>query len=117
MSQWGIVTAASLAALVFLTLPLFLAQVSHSGRMARWDERVRRRAERSGYGASEDWTPPWWYPPVVASTSVTWTLVVWLLTHDVAQVGVAVVAGTVPTAMAVVARRRARGEGRTAGHR
>lgn len=115
MSRWGIVTA-SLAALVFLMLPLFLAQVSYSGRMARWDERVRRRDERYTRRALEDWTPPLWYPPVVASTSVTWMLVVWLRTHDVAQVGVAVVTGIVPTAMAVVARRRARERGRTTSH-
>jgi hypothetical protein len=69
MSRWGIVTA-SMAALVFLTLPLFMAQANRSGRMARWDERVRRRDERIGREASENWTPPWWYPPAVASTFV-----------------------------------------------
>jgi hypothetical protein len=108
MSRWGIVTV-SLAALVFLTLPLLMAQASRSGRMARWDERVGRWYERSDRWAAEDWTPPWWYPPVAASTFVLLGLVAWLLTHDVAQAVVAVAPGIVPTIMAAVARRRVGG--------
>jgi Flp pilus assembly protein TadB len=116
MSAWGIVPV-SLVALVLLTLPSLMAQASRSGRMARWDERVRRWYERSDRRAAEGWTPPWWYPPVVGSTLVLWALVVWLLTHDVAQAGLAVVLGIVPTIMAVVARRQAGGKSQHSRHR
>ncbi len=105
MSRWGIVTV-SLAAMVFLTLPLFMAQASRSGRMARWDERARRWDER--VMRAEGWTPPRWYPPAVGSTFVLWALVVWLLTHDVGQAGLPLVLGIVPTITAVVTRRQAR---------
>jgi len=107
MSRWGIVTV-SLVAMVFLTLPLLMAQVSRSGRIARWDERVRRRYERYERRAAEGWTPSWWYPPVVVSTFMLWALVVWLLTHDVGQAVLPVVLGIMPTIMAVVTRRQAR---------
>jgi hypothetical protein len=116
MSAWGIVSVC-LVALVLLTLPLLMAQASRSGRMARWDERVSRWYERSDRRATEGWTPPWWYPPVVASTFVLWGLVAWLLTHDIAQAGLAVVLGIVPTIMAVVAGRQAGGKNQHSGHR
>jgi hypothetical protein len=116
MSTWGIVSV-TLVALVLLTLPLLMGQASRSGRMARWDERVRRWYERSDHRAAEGWTPPWWYPPVVGSTFVLLALVVWLLTHDVGQAGLAVVWGIVPTIMAVVARRHAGGKNRHSGYR
>jgi H+/Cl- antiporter ClcA len=92
MSRWGIVTV-SLVAMVFLTLPLLMAQASRSSRMARWDERVGRWYERSDRRAAEGWTPPWWYPPVAASGFVLLGLVAWLLTHDVAQAGLPLVLG------------------------
>src|SRR5262245_34927058 len=106
MSWWGLALL-SLAGVAFLTLPLVMAQASRMGRMTRWDERVRRRYERLDRQAAEGWTPPWWYPPVVGSTSVLWAVAVWLLTRDVGQAGVAAVVGIVPTIMAVVARRQA----------
>ena len=115
MSAWGIVPV-SLVALVFLTLPLLMARASRSGRIAGWDERVRRWYERSDRRAVEGWTPPWWYPPVVASSFVLLGLVAWLLTHDVAQAGLPVVLGIVPTIMAVVARRQAGGKNQHSRH-
>jgi hypothetical protein len=101
MSRWGIVTA-SLVALVFLTLPLLMAQVNRSGRMARWDE-------RAGRWASKGWTPPWWYSVAVASSFVTGGLVVWLMEHDVLLTCLVVVQGALLTINAVVAWRQARG--------
>ena len=116
MSAWGIVTV-SLVALVLLTLPLLMAQASRSGRMARWDARVRRWYERSDRRAAKGWTPPWWYPLMVGSTFVLGALVVWLLTHDVAKAGLAVVLGIMPTITAVVARRQAGGKHQHSRHR
>jgi hypothetical protein len=115
MSRWGIVTV-SLVAMVFLTLPVLMAQASRSSRMARWDERVGRWYEGYDRRATGGWTPPWWYPLAIAFTYMPWALVVWLLTHDVGQAGLPVVLGIVPTVMALVARRQARKGTNTAGH-
>jgi hypothetical protein len=103
MSRWGIVTV-SFVALVFLTLPLLMAQASRSGRMTRWDERARRWDERVMRG--EGWTPPWWYPPAIACTFIIGGWVVWLIKHDVVFTGVVIVQGILPTINAVMARRQ-----------
>lgn len=116
MSAWTIV-AVSLVALVLLTLPLLLAQASRSGRIARWDERVRRWYERSDRRPAGGWTPPWWYPPVVGSSFVLLGLVAWLLTHDIAQAGLPMPLGIMSTIMAVVARRQAGGKNQHSRHR
>lgn len=109
MNLWGIVPL-TMAGLVFLTLPLVIAQARRSGRMTRGDERFWRWYGRLDRRAAEGWTPPWWYPPAVGSTSALWALVTWLLTHGVFQTGVAVVTGIVLTIMAVVVRRQAGGK-------
>jgi hypothetical protein len=114
MSAWGIVPV-SLVALAFLMLPLLMAQASRRGRMAGWDERVRRWDERAARRA-EEWAPPWWYPPAVGSTFVLLGLVAWLLTHHVAQAVVAVAPGIAPTVYAVVTRRQAGGKYERSSH-
>jgi hypothetical protein len=115
VSGWGI-AALSVAGLVFLTLPLAMAQASRSGRMTRWDERVRRHYEHADRQPLEDWTtPPRWYAPAAVSGSVLWAVVVWFLTHDVAQVFVAVTVGIVPAGFAALARRQADGNRQDSG--
>lgn len=116
MSRWGIITV-SLVGLVFLTLPLVMAQARRSGGMTRGDERVWRWYGRLDRRAAEGWTPPWWYPLVVGSTAVLWALATWQLSHGVVETGVAVVVGIVPTIMAVMARRQAGGRNQHSRHR
>jgi hypothetical protein len=108
MSRWGTLTV-SLVALVFLTLPLLMAQASRSGRMTRWDERTRRWDERVMRAAG--WTPPWWYPPAVACTFLLLGLVVWLMGHNLLFSCVVMVQGIPQTIAAVMTRRQVRRRG------
>lgn len=110
MSWWWRIALPSLAAVVFLTLPLIIAKARRSGRMTtREEERLWPVYARLDRRALEGWTPPWWYPPVLGSASALWALVTWQLTHDVFPTGVSVVIGIVLTIMAVVVRRQAGG--------
>jgi hypothetical protein len=99
-----------LAALVFLTIPLIIAQNRRSGRMTtRGEERLWRWYGRLDRRAAEGWRPPWRYPLAVGSTSLAWALAVWSVSHEVTFVIVGAVMGTVLSTMAVVTRRQAGG--------
>jgi len=109
MNWWGLVVP-SMAGVVFLTVPLIIAQARRSGRMTtRGEERFWRWYGRLDRRAAEGWTPPWWYSLVLAATAALWALVNWLATHDVFFAGVSVVMGIVLTILAVVVRRQAGG--------
>jgi hypothetical protein len=94
-------------AMVFLMVPVIIAQARHSGRMTtRAEERFWRWYGRLDHRAAEGWRPPRWYPLAVGSASLLWGFAFWSASHEVtaliAGVGLAVGLSTV----AVVTRRR-----------
>lgn len=99
-----------MAALVFLTAPVIIAQARRSGRMTtRGEERFWRWYGRLDRRAAEGWRPPWWYPLALGSIALLWGLAVWLVSHEVLVLVVGVVMGIVLSTMAVVTRRQAGG--------
>ena len=99
-----------LFALLFLTLPLLIAQKRRSGRMAtRGEERLWRWYGRLDRRAAEGWRPPRWYPLAVGSTSLAWVLAFWWVSHEVTALIGNVVMGIVFSTLAVVTRRQAGG--------